>query len=84
MYKSLVQEAGGNDALAAQGNYRDAVERYSAAQRNAPNWGQLYLHWGQALERLDGHALAIERYRRALQLDLTDVERQSLDGCCSQ
>jgi len=39
------------EALVCTGQYREAIEKYNAAQRYAPNWAQLYLHWGRGARR---------------------------------
>jgi tetratricopeptide (TPR) repeat protein len=71
------------DALATRQDYKAAVARYAEAEKYAPNWGALHLSWGQALDKLGRHDAALEQYRQALHLDLSDAQRQSLEGCCA-
>jgi tetratricopeptide (TPR) repeat protein len=73
---------GWGDALAAKQDYKAAVARYAQAEKYAANWGALHLRWGQVLDKLGRHEAAVEHYRKALNLDLTDAERKSLDNCC--
>ena len=70
------------DALAARHDDRGAAEQYQRAEEYAPNWAQLRLSWGRALDRLGRHERAVEQYRKALDQDLTEAERKSLQGCC--
>jgi tetratricopeptide (TPR) repeat protein len=42
----------------------------------APKWGALHLHWGEALDKLGRHTQALEKYRAALELALSDPDRQ--------
>jgi tetratricopeptide (TPR) repeat protein len=70
------------DALAAQSHFTEAAARYAAAAQYAPNWGALYLHWGRALEKSGDRAGAVVKYRRALDLGLSDADRQGLAACC--
>jgi tetratricopeptide (TPR) repeat protein len=52
------------------------------ARRNSRRTGPSCICWGQALDKLGTLALAVEQYRKAIDLDLTDAERKSLDRCC--
>jgi tetratricopeptide (TPR) repeat protein len=38
----------------------------------------LHLHWGQALDKLGDHAQALEHYREAQELALSDADKQIL------
>ncbi len=64
------------EALAAQGQYQAAAQKYSEAFTEAPNWGALHLHWGEAFEKLGDHAQALEQFRVAQGLALSDSNRQ--------
>ncbi len=70
------------DALAARHDDKAALQEYQRAEEYAPNWAQLHLSWGRALDRLGRHDRAVEQYRKALDQDLTEAERKSLQGCC--
>ncbi|HWY23869.1 MAG TPA: tetratricopeptide repeat protein, partial [Nevskia sp.] len=70
------------DALAARHDDKAALQEYEHAEEYAPNWAQLHLSWGRALDRLGRHERAVEQYRKALDQDLTEAERKSLQGCC--
>jgi tetratricopeptide (TPR) repeat protein len=64
------------EALAAQSQFQAAVQKYAEASTYAPNWGALHLHWGEALEKLGDHAQALEQFRAARELALSDSDRQ--------
>lgn len=57
------------------GQARQAVKKYAEAVGYAPNWGALHLHWGETLDRLGDRAMAIEQFRRAEGLALSDADR---------
>ena len=64
------------EALAAQGQFQAAAQKYAEAFTYAPKWGALHLHWGEALDKLGDHAKALEQYRTAQELALSDPDRQ--------
>jgi tetratricopeptide (TPR) repeat protein len=66
------------EALAAQGQFQAAAQKYAEALTYAPNWGALHLHWGEALDKLGDHAKALEQFRAAQELALSDSDRQTV------
>jgi len=64
------------EALAAQGQFQAAAQKYAEAFTYAPNWGALHLHWGEVLDKLGDHAQALEQFRAAQALALSDSDRQ--------
>jgi len=65
------------EALAAQGQFQAAAQKYAEAFTYAPNWGALHLHWGEALAKLGDHTRALEQFRAARELALSDTDRQT-------
>ncbi len=64
------------EALAAQGQFQAAALKYAEAVTYAPKWGALHMHWGEALDKLASHTQALEQYRAAQELALSDSDRQ--------
>jgi tetratricopeptide (TPR) repeat protein len=64
------------EALAAQGQLKAAAQKFEEAFTYAPNWGALHLHWAEALDALGDRAKAMEHYRIARELALSDPDRQ--------
>jgi tetratricopeptide (TPR) repeat protein len=64
------------EALAAQAQFQAAAQKYAEAFTYAPKWGALHLHWGEALDKLGLHTQALEQYRAAQELALSDSDRQ--------
>ena len=64
------------EVLAAQRQFQAAAQKYAEAFTYAPKWGALHLHWGEALDKLGDHAQALEQYRAAQELALSDPDRQ--------
>ena len=64
------------EALAAQGQFQTAAQKYAEAFAFAPKWGALHLHWGEALDKLGDHAQALNHYHAAQELALSDSDKQ--------
>jgi hypothetical protein len=65
-------------ALMAKGDFVGAADRFSAADKLAPNWGANHLRWGEALAKLGRREDARSQLRVAARLDLTAGERAEL------
>jgi tetratricopeptide (TPR) repeat protein len=66
------------EALAAQGKYSEASEKYAEAVRFAPAWGALHLHWGEAFNKLGNRVRAVQEFRVARELALSDSDSQTV------
>jgi hypothetical protein len=49
--------------------------KYGCSRRQ---WAALHLHWGEALDKLGDHAQALEHYRAAQGLALSDFDKQTV------
>jgi tetratricopeptide (TPR) repeat protein len=63
------------EALAAQGQSQAAAQKFAEAFTYAPKWGALHLHWGETLDKLRDHSQALEHYRAAQELALSDSDK---------
>jgi Flp pilus assembly protein TadD len=55
------------EALAAEGNWQAAVEKYTQALKLNPQPAEVYYHLGRAYEQLKDPAKAAEAYRKAFE-----------------
>jgi Flp pilus assembly protein TadD len=60
------------------GEFREATQKYAEAVRFAPAWGALHLHWGEAFDKLGNRVRAVEQYRAARELALSDSDWQTV------
>jgi tetratricopeptide (TPR) repeat protein len=66
------------DLAYASDDYDSAVHYYQLASLNAPQWGQLFIKWGEALLRVGNKTEAQQKFDLALGMDLTDQEKNHL------
>ena len=66
------------EALAAEGKWASAVEKYNAALNLNPQPAEVYYHLGRAYEKLDQPARAAEAYRKAF--EYTDLGKRVRQG----
>jgi Tfp pilus assembly protein PilF len=66
------------DLAFARSDYASAVHYYQQAAGNAPQWGELFICWGEALLRVENKKEALAKLNLASGMDLTDQEQNHL------
>jgi Flp pilus assembly protein TadD len=69
---------GWGEALMAKNQSHLALEKFTEAEKYAPNWGRLHLKWGEALGFAGRKDEARAQYQKALTLDLTAADKAEL------
>ncbi len=63
------------EALMRKGDLKGAIEKFRAADQDAPRWGRNHMNWGEALAGLGRPVEARGQWRAAGSMDLSPGDR---------